>query len=414
MTFPNHIAGGIVFTGTFCSLFNVNIFDNPYSIGLTVFASILPDIDHTKSIIGKIFFPLSKWLSVKYGHRTITHSLSFFLGITSIAFFSEKVFLNSTAYSLIFGFALMSHLVLDMLTVQGIPLFYPFARNPCVIPANPDLRIKSGNLKSEGIALFLFTGMALFLQPLFSQGFWTTYNNQFDSIGHVFREFSSSEKALVINYDYLYYNQNKVGSGVLVNATQNELQLIEDNNLIHIKNEPGTLISKLNISPAETSLNMNSIILQNINLDSLKTLLSNKYILDADIFSSVPIMYEGSRKQHISLKESYNPNIPEIIPFDNSKEVELLAKQKTEKAKLGYEYSRKRKLERELSQAKKVIGNASFYEREKLGKRIIEINRELSNFEIDNSKLQGINLELENVNSEIPVTFNGKLIYIQF
>ena len=59
MTVYNHIAGGIVFTGVFSSLFNVNIFESKYTIGLTVFACILPDIDHTKSLIGKLFFPLS-------------------------------------------------------------------------------------------------------------------------------------------------------------------------------------------------------------------------------------------------------------------------------------------------------------------------------------------------------------------
>jgi len=77
MMFANHITGGIVFTGTFCSLFDVNVFDNPYSIGLVIVASVIPDIDHTKSIIGKMFYPISKTISIKFGHRTITHSLLF-------------------------------------------------------------------------------------------------------------------------------------------------------------------------------------------------------------------------------------------------------------------------------------------------------------------------------------------------
>ncbi|SEC96325.1 Membrane-bound metal-dependent hydrolase YbcI, DUF457 family [Maribacter dokdonensis] len=414
MTFPNHVAGGIVFTGTFCSLFNVNIFDNPYSIALTVFASILPDIDHTKSLIGKLFFPISKWLSVKFGHRTITHSLLFFIASTIIFLFSEKIFLSSSTYTLIFSFALLSHLVLDMLTVQGIPLFYPFARNPCVIPANPDLRINSGNIKSEGIALFIFTGMALFMQPLFANGFWTTYNNQFNSIGHIFREFSNSDKALVINYDYSYYNQKITGSGVLVNATQKELNLISDNELINITSEPNTIIRELNISPSDKDLKVNQVIVQNIDIDSLTRILSNKYILESDIFSNNPVMFEGSKTSHISIEETFNPALPTLIQIDNSKQLQLLAKQETEQTKLNIEYGKKRSLEKELNDAKKTIGSASNYEREKLGKRIIEINKKLLDFEVDISKLQGIKMELANLSAETPTMFNGKLVFINY
>ncbi len=57
MTAPNHIAGGIVFTGIFTSLWNINIFTDPYYITATVIFSLLPDIDTPKSIIGKPFYP---------------------------------------------------------------------------------------------------------------------------------------------------------------------------------------------------------------------------------------------------------------------------------------------------------------------------------------------------------------------
>ena len=73
MTAPNHAIGGIGFTGLFCSIFTINIFSNPLYIFLTIFGSLLPDIDHTKSIIGKLFYPFAKWISIKFGHRTITH-----------------------------------------------------------------------------------------------------------------------------------------------------------------------------------------------------------------------------------------------------------------------------------------------------------------------------------------------------
>ena len=167
MTAPNHVAGGIVFTGLFASLFTINIFANPVYIIITIVSCLIPDIDHTKSLIGKMFYPVAKWLSVNYGHRTITHSLLFITSISIISIFIEKIFSNNLEISLIIFFGILSHLILDMVTLQGIPLFYPFKKNPCVLPANPDLRIRSGDIKAEGIAFFIFAVLTIFMQDLF-------------------------------------------------------------------------------------------------------------------------------------------------------------------------------------------------------------------------------------------------------
>ena len=76
MTSPNHIVGGIAITGISLSFWDINIFSNSIYLGLCVFSSLLPDIDHTKSVMGKIFFPLARYLDKNFGHRTITHSLT--------------------------------------------------------------------------------------------------------------------------------------------------------------------------------------------------------------------------------------------------------------------------------------------------------------------------------------------------
>ena len=127
MTAPNHIAGGIVFTGIFTSLWNVNIFSDPYYLAATIFVSLLPDIDTPKSIIGKPFYPISRWLYRKYGHRTITHSLLFCVILTLITYVFEKLNgIEHTHYSQIVFFAYFGHLLLDMFTTTGVPIIYPF------------------------------------------------------------------------------------------------------------------------------------------------------------------------------------------------------------------------------------------------------------------------------------------------
>jgi len=83
MTAPNHIVGGFTFTGIFAAIGGINILQDYRLIPIILFASLLPDIDHTKSIIGKLFFPLARAINRKYGHRTITHSVIVLVGLTA-------------------------------------------------------------------------------------------------------------------------------------------------------------------------------------------------------------------------------------------------------------------------------------------------------------------------------------------
>ena len=129
MTAPNHIVGGIAFTGISLSFWNINIFSDSTYLGWCIFVALLPDIDHTKSIIGKIFYPIAKYLDKNFGHRTITHSLTFFVPAYILVMFIELNLINpyfnleGSNYSMIFLFAFSSHLILDMLTVQAYPCF---------------------------------------------------------------------------------------------------------------------------------------------------------------------------------------------------------------------------------------------------------------------------------------------------
>ncbi|MEM6338394.1 MAG: metal-dependent hydrolase, partial [Pseudomonadota bacterium] len=176
MTQSNHIAGGTVFTGIFASLWDINVFSDINLLLICWFSSILPDIDHTKSTIGKIFYPVAKYLDKKFGHRTITHSIIFAVSTWLII----KVILPPS-FALVYILGICSHLIFDMMTVQGVPLLYPFKKNPCVIPGNPEARIRSGNIRAELTAFVLFIVCGVFCYPLMSNGFWMTFNRTLGS-----------------------------------------------------------------------------------------------------------------------------------------------------------------------------------------------------------------------------------------
>jgi|HigsolmetaAR206D_1030411.scaffolds.fasta_scaffold00003_122 inner membrane protein len=93
---------------------------------------LLPDIDHPGSTLGRRVRILSKPINMLFGHRGLTHTpLALFL-LTYLLFVCSgwipwewKGYELSFCMGLITGYA--SHLLLDSLTLSGIPLLYPFS-----------------------------------------------------------------------------------------------------------------------------------------------------------------------------------------------------------------------------------------------------------------------------------------------
>lgn len=141
MNNKTHKIGGVcagVVTSTL--LFSNNIgFETALSSALIIsgatIGSLAPDIDKPNSKMGKklLLKPISIFINKVFGHRTITHSvlMSIFMTLcllsTTVLFTSILNFIYS---NLIIGFCVgwFSHLLLDSITVQGIPVFYPITK----------------------------------------------------------------------------------------------------------------------------------------------------------------------------------------------------------------------------------------------------------------------------------------------
>jgi inner membrane protein len=217
----NHVVGGIAFTGIFASFADVNIFAQEELLAATWTFSILPDIDHNRSLIGKALYPVSNYLHRNFGHRTLTHSIFFYFGSIAIISGIEHIFHNSSTYTIIFALAYLSHIIFDMCTKAGVPIFYPFSKRPAVLPANPDFRLSSSDFRAEAIIFIVFCVLIFLCQPLFENGFWTTYNKAFLTGEHVEREFKKSKDLLWVQYQKSNSNPD---SGYLVQInSENEM-----------------------------------------------------------------------------------------------------------------------------------------------------------------------------------------------
>ena len=363
MTAPNHIIGGIAITGISLSFWNINIFSSPIYLGLSVFASLLPDIDHTKSIIGKMFWPLSKWIDKKYGHRTITHSLTFLIPVFMASLFLELNIINpyynleGSTYSYIMLFGIFSHFILDMLTVQGIPLFYPFNRNPCVVPANPSYRMKSGNLKSETIALMFFSVIVLSSYDLFKNGFWTSYNRSFGTLTHVEREFKNSPNFVNVEYSYLFNGALILGNGIIVDATAYESVIFTNQNKILILTAADNRIRDIEILPSKNEMiyKIKEVDYYNISHEELTKLISNKIVSGS--IQSTHDFYLNSKliNKKTEIKNQFNPKFTPFIEDSlHSKNRQLL---KLKKAKAFEIWKQNQQQYLELENLKSTLKN---------------------------------------------------------
>lgn len=124
MDYKTHLTGGVAFViGTVYLSQKVNLNIQPLLlIGGATIGSLLPDIDHPKSYLGNKVPILPTLLYNTVGHRSLTHSL-LFAAIMSALFGFIDISLGIGVF-----IGIISHILLDMLTPQGVSYLYPFKK----------------------------------------------------------------------------------------------------------------------------------------------------------------------------------------------------------------------------------------------------------------------------------------------
>lgn len=366
MSGTNHITGGIVFTGIFASFWDVNIFSRPEFLAATGFFAILPDVDHLKSPIGKAFYPLARWLDRKYGHRTITHSLLVYLSLLAFVFFLENSLSATSTYTLIFAFAYFSHLLFDMLTKQGIPLFYPFKRNPCVIPGNPEMRLRSSDLKTEAACFAIFTILGITCQSLFANGFWNTYNRKFADQKHLYQEYRQYEGLLSVEYHYKTEAGNEISdTGFLIKATESK-SIFWTGEKFHTL-EKTDKIFKLVPTRTPRTLRIKEEVYTAISPDSLLNIVAGKPIVSLVVHSDLEFIYYKNSLPEKGKKAELEYVVNPVFHFEEA------APAKTDTSNIE---ARRRMLLYELAEERQRVARM-VKERRELEDRLLLVSKEL-------------------------------------
>ncbi len=88
-------------------------------IGIVIFSSLLPDLDHPQSKLGRKFF-LSKVFNMLFGHRGFFHAIWIPIGVWLILSFGFGISYGAAVFVGYFA-----HLFSDGLTKAGVNLVHP-------------------------------------------------------------------------------------------------------------------------------------------------------------------------------------------------------------------------------------------------------------------------------------------------
>jgi inner membrane protein len=343
--------------------------------------------------------------------------------------FLEKAISIGYSYTLVFSFAYLSHLIFDMLTKQGVPLFYPFKRNACVIPGNPEMRLRSSDLKTEAACFAIFILLGITCQNLFANGFWNTYNRQFSDLKHLHQEASMSETMLSVAYKFRNESGRDIsGNGILVKSSDNDAVIWDSKKFINI----GKLDRIISLVPTRSQkiFSTKEIFFSGISPDSLNKLTLAKPIISIKIQSNSAFTYLKDNQSIESKNADLTYSIDPTFDFTIKKEtISDTSNIQGRRRILLYDLSKEVKRQNELYGAKNRIATTirnlsadiqtmDLYDREKATKELQKLKSELAGFQAIEDNAGKIRLQLQDLKEKPkaepePVKVSGYINYLQ-
>ena len=130
------------------------------------YGALLPDIDMRSSYISKRFPLLYKVFGKRQKHRGFTHSL-LFLGLLSLL---GDLLLKLTDNNIVFtclycGILIgsISHIFLDLLTKEGVELFYPLGLNFSILPIKTNSKLEKKIYKFLNLFTIFLLGYRFYM-----------------------------------------------------------------------------------------------------------------------------------------------------------------------------------------------------------------------------------------------------------
>lgn len=272
MLAPTHGVFGIFLTLIILALFGVQLSLHWTIILFAVIGSIIPDIDHPRSTVGKMFSFISVPLERRYGHRTITHSLlGWFISTIIFSVFVLFVilileFVSNFGFRIsdlvprwiaAFSISYFSHIFLDMFNPRGSQMFWP-EKGRDVIPKNPKFRPESGSKIEFFIFIVLFALMFLSL-PISKYGITSCLRWVLATPGSAIEEFKSLKTHAYLDFKGTS-NETKeqiAGKGEILGVENKRLVIFYKDNIYTLSDELAADIIASHVRVKSTKIPIN-------------------------------------------------------------------------------------------------------------------------------------------------------------
>lgn len=264
MLAPTHSAFGIFLTLIILSVFGVQESLHWTILLMAVIGSIMPDLDHPKSAVGRVFSFISVPLDRRFGHRTITHSLfgwGVASGIAALLIGSgwaiDHTFLQ-THFPLLsvsphlairwlaaFSIGYISHVLLDMVNPRGVQLFWPDETRD-LISRSPAFRPESGS-KAEILICAALVCLMFLSFPISKYGIMTSLRWLLATPESAIAEFKTASTKTYVEFDGIFA-QTRIpihGTAEVLDAKNKRLIVVLNGHVYSISDEVSAdIISK--------------------------------------------------------------------------------------------------------------------------------------------------------------------------
>jgi inner membrane protein len=249
MLAPTHSVFGIFLTLTILAVFGIQWSLHWTIIVFAILGAVIPDVDHPKSIIGKLLFFISAPLERRYGHRTITHSfvgwavftvifavligLISFIPYISVWGWSDLPIRWIAAFSISY----LSHLILDMFNRRGSQMLWPDPGRD-VIPRNPKFRPESGS-KAEILVFIILLGLMILALPISKYGIASSLRWLLATPGSAIEEFKSLKTHAYLDFKGIMgeTREQVAGKAEVLDVNNKRLVILFNGNVYTLSDE---------------------------------------------------------------------------------------------------------------------------------------------------------------------------------
>ncbi len=412
MLAPTHSVFGIFLTLIILSVFGVQFSLHWTIILFAILGSIIPDIDHPRSIIGRIFYFVSVPLERRYGHRTFTHSFMGW-GIFSVLFaviiglisFIPQISIWGWSdlpirWIAAFSISYFSHLILDMMNRRGVQMFWPDSGRD-VIPKNPKFRPESGS-KIEFLIFFILVILVILALPISKYGLGSSLRWLLATPGSAIEEFKTLKVHAYVDFKGTFRETSQPVSGKaeILDADRKRLVVLYKGNVYTLSDELAAdiLASSVRVKKTNNHINVEHKVFK----DKTREYLESQIPSDA-LVSGVVHLPKGIEIEFPSFSGTYKTMEQKgddlILNFASKKQIKDLAlskyfeiQQRKDRAELAKLQVEAKKIKSQIRQAQQSNGLTP------LGQSILMSEEEI---EKQNNKVAELKGNLDEVNIKI-------------